>query len=115
MQVPHHLLRELSRKHPTVSIVWAPQTKQWILVHHDGAGSQFVHAFSGRPTRANTVMVLDAAHHSRWVNDRAVDEKLQALDQSHVDPNIEYERKERINEGSDALFNRLTKRRVFTV
>ena len=59
MQVPKHVLRELKRRHPTISILWSGQTSQWILMQETGGAAHFVHAFSGLPTMANTVKVLD--------------------------------------------------------
>lgn len=115
MQVPAHVHRELARKHPTVSILWNRQTERWVLLHKDGDGVQMVHSFRGLPTLANTVYVLDQAHWSNWRNKWEVERRLAAIDDPNISRSEESDRQDQVREGSDRLFNLLTKRRVFTV
>lgn len=115
MQVPKHVLRELKRRHPTISILWSGQTSQWILMQETGGAAHFVHAFSGLPTMANTVKVLDKAHWRNWEDKRDQERQLHEIDNSHVDKSREADRQDMIREGSSELFNRLTNRKVIPV
>ncbi len=119
-QIPKHVTRQMRRLHPTVDILWSEQLKRWCLVQTVDGRAHLITTIHDKnrfamPTLANTVYYLNLCHPSRLRSAIARERFLQKLDENIEHEVIKKNSSDRIREGSNALWNRLTNRLVLPV
>lgn len=119
-QPPAMVLELLSKRHPTVSLLWETKANRWCLVQTIRGKSQLI-CFLGNsrryeaPTLKNTVYYLDSIHPSKLSSKAAIDKFIEKMDNPDEVAAAQKRARDRIRQGSNDLWNALNNRRVIPV